>query len=100
MRPVAILGIGQTPVGEHWEHSMRDLASQAGLAAMRDAGVEHVQAIFVGNMLSGMLTRQENLGALVADWLGQRPAEAFKVEAACASGAAAFRPGAHRRFLR
>ncbi len=91
MRPVAVLGIGQTPVGEHWERSLRDLATQAGLAAMRDAGLEHVQAIFVGNMLSGMVARQENLGALVADWLGQRPAEAFKVEAACASGAAAFR---------
>jgi acetyl-CoA C-acetyltransferase len=91
MRPVAVLGIGQTPVGEHWELSLRDLATQAGLAAMRDAGLEHVQAIFVGNMLSGMVARQENLGALVADWLGQRPAEAFKVEAACASGAAAFR---------
>ncbi|MCX6025370.1 MAG: thiolase domain-containing protein [Chloroflexi bacterium] len=91
MRPVAVLGIGQTAVGEHWERSLRDLATQAGLAAMRDAGLEHVQAVFVGNMLSGLLTRQENLGALVADWLGQRPAEAFKIEAACASGAAAFR---------
>ena len=91
MRPVAVLGIGQTAVGEHWERSLRDLATQAGLAAMRDAGLEHVQAVFVGNMLSGLLPRQENLGALVADWLGQRPAEAFKVEAACASGAAAFR---------
>ena len=91
MRPVAVLGIGQTAVGEHWERSLRDLATQAGLAAMRDAGLEHVQAVFVGNMLSGLLTRQENLGALVTDWLGQLPAEAFKVEAACASGAAAFR---------
>jgi acetyl-CoA C-acetyltransferase len=91
MRPVAVLGIGQTAVGEHWERSLRDLATQAGLAAMRDAGLEHVQAVFVGNMLSGLLTRQENLGALVADWLGQLPAEAFKIEAACASGAAAFR---------
>lgn len=91
MRPVAVLGIGQTPVGEHWQRSLRDLATQAGLAAMRDAGLEHVQAVFVGNMLSGLLTRQENLGALVADWLGQLPAEAFKIEAACASGAAAFR---------
>ncbi len=91
MRPVAVLGVGQTVVGEHWERSLRDLATQAGLAAMRDAGLEHVQAVYVGNMLSGLLTRQENLGALVADWLGQRPAEAFKIEAACASGAAAFR---------
>jgi acetyl-CoA C-acetyltransferase len=42
-------------------------------------------------MLSGMLSRQENLGALVADWVGLREAEAVKVEAACGSGAAALR---------
>ncbi|MGA2110752.1 MAG: thiolase domain-containing protein [Anaerolineales bacterium] len=91
MREVAVLGIGQTSVAEHWEHSLRDLATEAGLAALRDAGLERVEAIFVGNMLSGIVARQENLGALIADWLGQKPVEAYKVEGACASGAAAFR---------
>jgi acetyl-CoA C-acetyltransferase len=91
MREVVIQGIGQTPVEEHWERSLRDLASEAGLAAMRDAGVDRIEAVFVGNMLSGQIAHQENLGALVADWMGQRGAEGFKVEAACASGAAAFR---------
>jgi acetyl-CoA C-acetyltransferase len=91
MREVVVLGIGQTPVEEHWERSLRDLATEAGLAAMADAGVDRIDAVFVGNMLSGQVARQENLGALVADWMGQRGAEGFKVEAACASGAAAFR---------
>jgi acetyl-CoA C-acetyltransferase len=91
MREVAVQGIGQTPVEEHWERSLRDLATEAGLAAMRDAGVDRIDAVFVGNMLSGQVARQENVGALVADWMGQRGAEGFKVEAACASGAAAFR---------
>ncbi|MBN1438597.1 MAG: thiolase domain-containing protein [Anaerolineales bacterium] len=91
MREVVIQGIGQTPVEEHWERSLRDLAAEAGLAAMRDAGVERIDAVFVGNMLSGQIARQENLGALTADWIGQRGAEGYKVEAACASGAAAFR---------
>ncbi len=91
MREVAIQGIGQTPVEEHWDRSLRDLAVEAGLAAMRDAGVDRIDAVFVGNMLSGQVARQENVGALVADWMGQRGAEGFKVEAACASGAAAFR---------
>ena len=91
MREVAVQGIGQTPVEEHWERSLRDLAVEAGLAAMRDAGVDRIDAVFVGNMLSGQVARQENVGALVADWMGQRGAEGFKVEAACASGAAAFR---------
>jgi acetyl-CoA C-acetyltransferase len=91
MREVIVQGVGQTPVEEHWERSLRDLATEAGLAAMRDAGVERIEAVFVGNMLSGQIAHQENLGALVADWMGQRGAEGFKVEAACASGAAAFR---------
>jgi acetyl-CoA C-acetyltransferase len=91
MREVIVQGIGQTRVEEHWERSLRDLATEAGLAAMRDAGVDRIDAVFVGNMLSGQVARQENLGALVADWMGQLPAEGFKVEAACASGAAAFR---------
>jgi acetyl-CoA C-acetyltransferase len=91
MREVVIQGIGQTRVEEHWTRSLRDLATEAGLAAMRDAGVDRIEAVFVGNMLSGQVVRQENLGALVADWMGQRGAEGFKVEAACASGAAAFR---------
>jgi acetyl-CoA C-acetyltransferase len=42
-------------------------------------------------MLSGLLSRQENLGALIADWVGLRGREAVKVEAACGSGAAALR---------
>ena len=91
MRKVAILGIGQTPVGEHWEISLRDLAAEAILSALNDARRDSADAIFVGNMLSGILTGQENLGALVADWVGLRHREAFKVEAACGSGAAAFR---------
>jgi acetyl-CoA C-acetyltransferase len=91
MREVIVHGIGQTRVEEHWERSLRDLATEAGLAAMRDAGVDRIDAVFVGNMLSGQIAHQENLGALVADWMGQRGAEGFKVEAACASGAAAFR---------
>jgi acetyl-CoA C-acetyltransferase len=91
MREIAIIGIGQTPVGEHWDKSLREIAGEALIAALNDAGRESVDGIFVGNMLSGMLSHQENLGALVADWTGLRRKEAFKVEAACASAAAAFR---------
>jgi len=91
MREVAIIGIGQTTVDEHWEKSLRELAGEAVLAALMDAGREDVDGLFVGNMLSGMLSRQENLGTLIADWTGLRGLEAVKVEAACASGAAAVR---------
>lgn len=93
MRKVAILGLGQTAVDEHWEKSLRVLAGEAVFAAMNDAGRERVDSLFVGNMLSGMLNRQENLGAMITDWVGLRGVEAVKVEAACGSGAAALRAG-------
>ena len=76
---------------EHWDKALRILAAEALLSALADAGVERPEAIWVGNMMSGQLSSQENLGALVADHAGLRGVEAFKVEAACASGAAAFR---------
>ncbi len=95
MREVAILGIGQTPVAEQWDKSIRVIAGEAVFAALADAAGGHapVGGLFVGNMLSGQLNRQENLGALVADWVGLRGVEAVKVEAACGSGAAALRAG-------
>jgi acetyl-CoA C-acetyltransferase len=91
MHEVAIIGIGQTPIGEHWELSLRELAGQAIQAAMQDADKTSVDGLFVGNMLSGLLTRQENLGVLIADWAGLKHIEAYKIEAACGSGAAALR---------
>ena len=93
MRDVAIIGIGQTKVGEHWETGLRHLGLEALQAAMLDAGVDRFDALYVGNMLSGELSMQENLGALIADFAGMRGVEAVKVEAAGASGAAALRMG-------
>jgi acetyl-CoA C-acetyltransferase len=93
MRDVVIVGIGQTPVAEHWDKSLRHLAADAVLGAMRDAEIERADALYVGNMLSGEIAGQEHLGALVADFCGLRGIEAYKIEAACASGAAAVRMG-------
>ncbi len=91
MRSVAILGIGMTPISEHWDKSIREIAGEAALAALADANRQGVDGLFVGNMLSGTLNRQENLGALLADWIGLRGTEAVKIEAACGSGGAAVR---------
>ena len=93
MQKVAILGIGQTHIGEQWEKSLREIGGEAGLAAMHDAGVEKVDALFVGNMLSPMIDAQNQLGTYFADWIGLWHREAVKVEAACGSGAAALRAG-------
>lgn len=91
MRPVAILGIGQTPVDEHWEKSLREIGGEAIFAAMNDAGLEKADALYVGNMLSPLVNGQNQLGTFFSDWAGLWHKEAIKVEAACGSGAAAFR---------
>ncbi len=93
MRRVAIIGIGQTKFGEHWEKSLRQLSTEAGAKALEDAGLSgrDIQALYIGNMSAGMFIGQEHLGALAADQAGLNPIPATRIEAACASGAVAFR---------
>jgi acetyl-CoA C-acetyltransferase len=93
MRQVAILGIGQIKVDEHWDLSLRELGGNAAFAAMQDAGMDKVDALYVGNMLSPMVSGQNQLGTFFSDWIGLWDQESVKVEAACASGAAALRAG-------
>ena len=93
MRKVAILGVGQTEIGEQWDRSLREIGGEAALAAMQDSGVTSVGAVYVGNMLSPLVDGQNQLGTLISDWVGLQHTEAAKVEAACGSGAAALRAG-------
>jgi len=55
MRPIAILGIGQTIIDEQWEKSIRDIAVDALIEALKDAGRESADGLFVGNMMSGII---------------------------------------------
>ncbi|MEI2691333.1 MAG: beta-ketoacyl synthase N-terminal-like domain-containing protein [Anaerolineae bacterium] len=93
MRPIYILGVGQIPVSKETDLPIRQLAAAAVREAIANAGVERVEALFLGNMLSGILSQQQHLGALVADAAGLRGVEAATAEAACSSGAAAVRWG-------
>src|SRR5258706_7234027 len=93
MLNVSIIGVGQAPVAEHWDLSLRHLSLKAIQAALEDAGIEQVDAIVVGNALGGVISNQNHLGPLVADFAGVRGIEAFRVEAADASGGLALRQG-------
>jgi acetyl-CoA C-acetyltransferase len=95
MSGVSIVGVGTTPVDKHWESSMRELGVRAINEALLDAGVsrEAVDSLYVGNMLSGKVVDQENVGALIADFADLGHVPATKVEAACASGGAALQAG-------
>ncbi|MBL8116202.1 MAG: thiolase domain-containing protein [Anaerolineae bacterium] len=91
MRDLAIIGIGQIPVGEHWTSGLRTLAAEAIYLALEDAGIEQVDALYVGNAYGSSYSSQTQLGALIADHAGLANIEAFTVEAAEASGGAAIR---------
>lgn len=93
MTEVVIAGIGQTPVGEIWELSLREIAFQAIEKALQDSGGLRPQALYVGNMLAPQLSHQAQLGTLIADFAGLNGIEAVTVEAAGASGGAALRAG-------
>jgi len=86
---ITIAGVGLTPVGEHWEKSLRQIALEAITAARADAGGLAPDALFVGNMLAPSLSSQTHLGVLLADFAGLRGIEAYSLEAAGASGGVA-----------
>lgn len=88
---VLIAGVGLTPVGEHWEKQLRELALDAITAARIDTPTLKPQALYVANMLAPSLSKQSHLGALIADFSGLRGVEALTVEAAGASGGVALR---------
>jgi acetyl-CoA C-acetyltransferase len=89
---VPILGVYQTKFGELWEKSLANLIFEAGSGALVDAGlsISQIDAIFIGNMLSGVCLGQEHIGSLTASVFNTR-APVLKVEAACASGGMAVR---------
>src|SRR5688500_12124101 len=97
-RPEAyVIGAAHTRFGEAWESSFRDLMTQAGLAAIQDAGIQgdDIDAVYVGTMSTGKLLGQEHVAPLLLDGAGlaDRHLPATRVEAAGASGGIAFRQG-------
>ena len=82
-----------TKFGELWTKSFRDIFVEAGLKAIDDAGVDHIDSMYVGTMTSGLFVGQEHVGALMADYLGVAPIPALRVESACCSGGMAIHQG-------
>ncbi len=91
MREVAVVGVGMQKWGELWEKSIRDIFVESALMAMDDAGVDEIEAMYVGSMSPGIFASQEHLESVMSDYLGQLYIPATRVESACASGGLAFR---------
>jgi acetyl-CoA C-acetyltransferase len=77
--------------GEVWKKSLRDLHTDAALAAVKSAGVDHLDGLYVGCMSGGLFVGQEHLASMLTDYMGMRGLPAMRVESACASGGMAVR---------
>ena len=89
MREIAVIGVGMTKVGQHFDMALRDLFVEAALKAIDNAGNPDIDALYVGNMVAGEATGQSNLGTYLSDYLGLK-VPGFHIENACSSGGAAF----------
>src|SRR5439155_7627408 len=84
---VAIVGMGCTPFGEHWERGVNDLLVDATKEALASAGIElsHVDAFWLGTLFSG----QSGLTLSRPLKIDYRPVS--RNENYCATGSEAFR---------
>jgi acetyl-CoA C-acetyltransferase len=91
LRDVSIVGIGQIPVQKENSKSLKQMGAEVVRLAMEDAGVDHVDGLFAGNMLADELQNQKHVATLIASEAGLRGIDALQVRAATATGAAALR---------
>ena len=84
-----MIGVGMTPITAGSNLSLANLFIEAAKQALDDSGVDKIDSLYVGNMMSGFLQHQEHLGALMATALGREGVPAYRVEGACASGGVA-----------
>lgn len=93
MRDAAIIGVGMTRITVDSGKNLTELFVEAATQAIEDSGVDRIDSLYVGNMMSGFLQNQEHLGALMATALGKEGVPTYKVEGACASGGVAANAG-------
>lgn len=90
---VYVTGVGITRFGKFPERSLRSLGREAGLQALRDAGIDpgHVEVLSCGTARSGILqSRESGVGQMVGWELGINEIPVYNVKAYCASGSTAF----------
>jgi acetyl-CoA C-acetyltransferase len=77
------------------EDSLVDMLAYAGLRAMDDAGLgkQPVDAVYVGNMASGLFNHQVSVASSLVDRLNLMPAAADRIENGPASGGSAIKNG-------
>ena len=88
MREVAVIGVGSTVFGKLPEKLVKDMGSEAVLAAINDANIspKEIQFAYCSTVFGGAVC-----GERILTEVGISDVEVFNVENACAGGATAFR---------
>jgi acetyl-CoA acetyltransferase len=96
-RSVAVIGAGMSKFGVFEGTSSRDLFADAYLEMLSsvDRGFtpKDIDAVYIGNFANELFENQGHVAPLLSDWSGLVPAEATRIENACASGGAAIHQG-------
>ena len=90
---VYIVGVGMTPFGKLFHHSVKSLTEAAVTAALKDGQVvlEALQAIYFANTGQGVLENQHLVrGQIALRAMGVEQTPVINVENACASASSAF----------
>ncbi|PSQ34782.1 acetyl-CoA acyltransferase [Halobacteriales archaeon SW_12_69_24] len=92
MSRAAVVGAGMTTFGVH-ERPLQELFGAAAFEALDDAGVApaDVEALYVGNAMSGQAENDTHLGPTVAAHVGLAGVPVQRYEDACATSANAFK---------
>jgi acetyl-CoA acetyltransferase len=88
-----VAGVGMTRFMKYPDKGLKQLGTEAALAALADAAVgwPDIQAAYVGNCAAGIVTGQESIrGQVILDSIGVGKIPIINVENACASGSTAF----------
>lgn len=92
-----VAGVGMTRFGRHLDRTLKSLAAEAIVAALRDAGLERgdLQAAWMGNAAAGVITGQEMIrGQVALRSIGIGRIPVVNVENACASSSTALHQAA------
>lgn len=87
----SVIGYYSTKFGELWKMSLDDLflAASCGVLESTKLEIGQIDAVFIGNMLGGVVDNQLLLSAHISEIL-EVDIPIYRLEAACASGGMAF----------
>jgi len=89
---VGVVGVGHAKFGKRNDVTLRELAYEAAIPALEDAGITttDIDASVIGVAVDA-LAAQVSPAVLIHDYVGLGNKPVFRVEAACATGSAAVR---------